>query len=102
MEGNALVTPIGTVEMHDGVAAIVLRIDLEAELAAQREHAILPFAEPSAADGDHGAVGGGAVPDTTAHAVARLQQCNRFSTITQPPRRRKSGKACAHDAVIRP
>jgi hypothetical protein len=29
-----LVTPIGTAEMHDGVAAFVLRIDLEAELAA--------------------------------------------------------------------
>ena len=30
---HALVAPVHTVEMHDGVAAIVLRIDLQAELA---------------------------------------------------------------------
>jgi hypothetical protein len=88
--------------MHDGVAPIVLRIDLYAELAAQREHAVLPFAKPRAAHGDHAAVGSGPVPGAPAHAIARLEQRNRFSAILQPPRCRKASEPRADYAVICP
>ena len=97
-----MVPPVRAVEMDDGVTPIVLRIDLHAELAAEREHAILPFAEPGATHGDHAAVGGRPVPDASAHAIARLEQRDRFSAIPQPPRRRKSGEPGADHAVVRP
>jgi monoamine oxidase len=100
--GNALVPTVRTVEMHDGIAPFVLRIDLQAVFAAQREHAMLPFAKPRAAHRDHGAVGGRPVPNASAHAVARLEQRDRFSAIPQPQRRRKAGESRADNAVVRP
>jgi hypothetical protein len=68
------IPPVCAVKMNDGVALIVLRIDLHTELAAQREHAILPFAKPCAAYRDHTPVGRGSVPHASAHAIARLNQ----------------------------
>jgi hypothetical protein len=88
--------------MNDGVALIVLGVNLEAKLAAQREHAILPFAQPRAADGDDVAIHSGPVPGATAHPVARLEQRDRFSSLPQPTRSRKTGEPGAHDAVIYP
>ena len=69
----ALVTPVRTVDVDDGVAPIMLRIDLQTELAAQLEHAILPFAKPRAAHRDHAAIGRGPVPDASAHAIPCLE-----------------------------
>jgi hypothetical protein len=83
------------------LALIVLWIDLEAELAAELKHAILPFAEPCAANGDDAAIRSDPVPDASAHAIARLEQHHRFAALTQPPRRRKAGKPRTDDAAIR-
>jgi hypothetical protein len=88
--------------MHDDVATIVLRVDRDAELAAQLEHAILPFAEPGAAHGDHAAIGSRPVPDASAHAIARLDQRDRISAIPQPSRGRKAGESGTDHAVVRP
>jgi hypothetical protein len=98
----ALVTSIRTVEMHDSIAPIVLPIDLQPELAAQLEHAILPFAEPRAAYGDHAALGSCPVPGASAHATTRLDQLDRMAAIPQPPSCRKTGKSRTHYAVICP
>ena len=99
--GNPAVPPVCAVEMHDGVALVVLRIDLHAELAAQREHAILSFAKPRAAHRDDGAVGCRPVPDTAADAITRLKQHDQLSRALQASRSRKAGEPRAHDAIIR-
>jgi hypothetical protein len=88
---EALISPVDTIEMHDGVALLVLGIHLEPEFAADFGHSILPFTEPSAPDRNDATVGSGPIPNASADAIARLDEYDRFSTLPQPPRR---GKAC--------
>ena len=88
--------------MNHGVALIVLGVYLEAKLAAEREHAILPFAQPRAAHGDDAAIQSGPVPGATTHPIARLEHRDRFSSLPQPTRSRKTSEAGAYDAVVYP
>jgi len=87
--------------MHDGVALLVLGIHIEPELAAQLEHSILPFTEPSATDRNDATVGSGPIPNASADAIARLDEHDRFSTLPQPPCCRKAREARTNDAIVR-
>jgi hypothetical protein len=76
-------------------------IDLHAELAAQRKHALLSFAKPRAAHRDDGSVGRRPVPDPTADAIMRLERHDQLSGALQPPRSCKAGESRANYAIIR-
>ena len=88
------------VDLHDGVALVVLRIDVEPDLAGELEHAVLLLAEPRAADRYDGAVARRPVPHAAADAVPRLDQRDRLSAFLQALRGREAGKPRADDDVI--
>jgi hypothetical protein len=86
--------------LQDDVALLILRIHVEAELATELEHAVLPATQPSAAHRDYSAIGSRPVPNSPAYAIACLDEHDRFSAIPKPTRCRKTGESRAHNAVI--
>ena len=98
---KAAIAPRLAVDQHEGVALVILRIDLEPDLAGEREHAVLLLAEPCAPDRHDGAVVGRPVPDAAADAIPRLDQRDRLSALLQAFRGREAGEPRTDDDVIR-
>lgn len=69
---------VPAIELQDAVALLILRIHVEAELATELEHAVLPATQPSAAHRDYSTIGSRPVPNSPAYAIACLDEHDRF------------------------
>src|SRR6185369_16860867 len=81
-------------------SGVGVRVRLEAELVAEREHAMLPGTEPGTAGRKHGPVFEHAVPDPSADSIARFEHDDVASGFSKCPRGREAGQACTdHDHI---
>src|SRR5262249_1855349 len=79
---------------------VVLRIGLEADLLAEREHPILPQPEPGPPDRDHEPVGQHLVPDPAAHPVTRFEDDHAAPGLHQAPCGCQAGEPGTDDADV--